>query len=110
MPAVASFLCSLGGLIYALKFGADPEFMVPLSIKAIALVVTLGALGGILTAGVATVALSMAEAAIQATPQISAYEQALAYVVLVVALLLQFVMAPRIIRWVWARRTDRVSA
>ncbi len=109
VPLAGALLCSFGGLVFALKFGAHPSFMVPISIKAIAVVVALGALGGVLTACLATVLLAVGEAAVQSVPAISAFEQGLAYAVLVVALLLQYVLGPRTARWVWRRRAREAA-
>ncbi len=99
VPSAAAFLCSLGGLLYALKFGAHPLAMIPASIKAVAIVVALGTSGGVVTAGLTVIALSMAEAAVQSIPAISAFENALAYCVLIVALMAQFALGPRLSRW-----------
>jgi branched-subunit amino acid ABC-type transport system permease component len=109
VPAAAALLCSFGGLLYALKFGAHPQSMLPVTVKAVAIIVALGSGGGVLAAGVAVVVLSVGEAAVQATPAISAFEHALAYCLLVSALLAQFVLAPRVKRWYWARRSPLPS-
>lgn len=110
VPLTSSLLCSFGGLVFALKFGSQPTFMVPLSIKGIAVVVALGTLGGVVVAGFATVLLAVGEAAVQSVPAVSAFEQGLAYAVLVVALLLQYVLGPRTARWIWRRRAREAVA
>jgi len=105
IPMGGALLCAFGGLVYALKFGAQPSFMVPVSIKAIAVVVALGSIGGVLLAGFATLALAMGESAVQASPSVSVFEHGLAYAVLVVALMVQHLLGPRFSRWIWQRRS-----
>jgi branched-chain amino acid transport system permease protein len=108
VPTAGAFLCSLGGVIVALEFGAHSSFMLPSSIKAIAVVAALGSFGGALVAGLATLVLSVGEAAVQASPSISAFEQGLAYGALLVALLVQYVLGPIGSRWLWRAKDRRL--
>lgn len=110
IPLVSALLCSFGGLVYALKFGAQPSFMVPVSIKAIAVVVALAAAGGVVLAGLAALVLAVGESLVQASPSLSAFEQGVAYVVLVAAILVQYVAVPRANNWLWRRRLARAGA